>query len=88
MPDGLTTIKQCAFRNCELLRSIIIPDTVTTIDPDAFNECNKLQQRQVDHPNYHLNTITWLHQRFNNLPIHRDCQPVGGASQSASADTA
>ena len=77
MSDGVTTIGQQAFSGCSSLRYIAIPDTVTTIGGHAFTYCSKLERRQADHPNYHEDTITWLRQRFNNLPIHLACYHYG-----------
>lgn len=43
IPAGLTTIKSSAFKNCDLLTSIIIPSTVTTIETSIFAGCKALE---------------------------------------------
>ena len=87
LPVGLTAIGTWAFRFCSSLRSIAIPDTVTAIAPTAFDGCTTLEQRQVDHPTYHEDTITWLRRRFNNLPIHFACYHFGYNNTSSSTTT-
>ena len=77
IPDGVTTIGECAFQNCSLLKLIYVPDTVTQIAWSAFHGCTTLDRRHVNLPNYHFNTVIWLCQRFNNLPIHRACYHYG-----------
>merc|ERR1712107_466053 len=40
-----------------------------------------------DHPNYHEYTITWLRQRFSNLPVHQACYHYGYNNTSSSSST-
>ena len=42
IPDGVTTIGEGAFDNCDSLTSVTIPDSVTTIGASAFRSCNSL----------------------------------------------
>ncbi len=42
LPNGLTTIGESAFSNCQNLMSIVIPNTVSTIGVDAFANCLSL----------------------------------------------
>lgn len=42
IPDGVTTIKQCAFTHCEGLTSVTIPNSVTEIGLNAFSKCSAL----------------------------------------------
>lgn len=44
IPDGVTSISECAFYNCSGLTSITIPDSVTHIGTDAFYECNNISK--------------------------------------------
>ena len=37
LPEGLTSIGDCAFRFCSSLTSITIPNSVTSIENDAFS---------------------------------------------------
>ena len=39
IPDGVTSIANCAFENCSL-ESIVIPKSVTSIEPYAFYNCD------------------------------------------------
>ena len=40
----LTTINNCAFQYCSLLKEITIPASVTSIGSDAFYNCSKLEK--------------------------------------------
>lgn len=42
IPDGVTSINDCAFFQCTDLTSVIIPSSVTNIGNYAFYGCNKL----------------------------------------------
>jgi phage-related protein len=42
IPDSVTTIEDCAFRNCSSLTSIVIGNGVTSIGENAFNGCSSL----------------------------------------------
>ena len=42
IPEGVTSIGDAAFYNCESLTSIVIPEGVTSIGQDAFRECSLL----------------------------------------------
>ena len=43
IPDGVTSIKDYAFYDCNSLTSITIPDSVTTIGDMAFDNCTSLK---------------------------------------------
>lgn len=43
LPDGLTSIGNFAFYECENLQSISIPNSVKSIGAAAFSDCKKLQ---------------------------------------------
>ena len=42
IPDSVTSIGYCAFRNCTSLKSVTIPDNVTNIGSSAFSGCTSL----------------------------------------------
>jgi hypothetical protein len=48
IPDGVTTIGEDAFHNCESLKSVTIGIGVTKIDKNAFNGCVKLTDISVN----------------------------------------
>ena len=60
------------FCGCTSLKLIAI-DNSTPMSSDFFYNCNILEQRKIDGQNYHTDISTWLHQRFENLPIHQAC---------------
>ena len=41
-PDGVTSIGDGAFEDCDYLTSVTIPDSVTSIGKDAFAACERL----------------------------------------------
>ncbi len=43
IPDSVTAIGKCAFKNCDGLTNIIIPDSVISIGIGAFRECDNLE---------------------------------------------
>jgi len=42
IPEDITTISSCSFKNCAYLTSITIPNSVTTIDEQAFFNCSNI----------------------------------------------
>ena len=42
IPDGVTSIGECAFLDCAALTSVTIPDSVTSIGNGAFDGCVSL----------------------------------------------
>ena len=42
IPEGITEIKNCAFRGCSGLISVVIPNSVTCIGGYAFDACSSL----------------------------------------------
>ena len=47
IPDHITTIQENAFRNCELLESIIMPDKIKEIGLAAFANCKSLKKLKL-----------------------------------------
>ena len=44
IPEGIKTIGEFSFRNCESIQHVDIPDTVTSIGRGAFAYCKNLQE--------------------------------------------
>ena len=44
IPEGVTTIRKCAFKNCLSLKRVVIPESVTKIDEYAFYKCYNLEE--------------------------------------------
>ena len=47
IPDGVTSIGDCAFEGCTGLTSIQIPDSVTRMGDWAFEGCTGLKSVQI-----------------------------------------
>ena len=47
IPEGVTTIGECAFSGCSSLLDVYISNTVTTIEEGAFSECQCLRNVYV-----------------------------------------
>ena len=70
IPDGITEIKNEAFRKCSNLKSIIIPNSVTKIGSYAFSGCSNL--KNIKMPNkieiiecgVFLNALVWKILKF------------------------
>ncbi len=73
IPDSVINIGIYAFWSCKSLQSIHVPNTESNIGERDFRRCVQLHQRLTDGLNYHPDIETWLHQRFNGLPIHHAC---------------
>ena len=57
VPEGVTTIGNSAFYNCDKLASVVIPNSVTTIGNYAFAYCNGLTGITVDGGNRYYQSI-------------------------------
>jgi|GEM_PF-3242024 len=44
IPDGVTTIGDCAFQSCASLKKVTIPSSVTKIEGEAFSWCDSLEE--------------------------------------------
>ena len=44
IPEGITSIGQTAFNDCDQLTEVILPNTVTTVGKMAFANCAKLEK--------------------------------------------
>ena len=44
IPEGITSIGQTAFNDCDQLTEVVLPNTVTTVGKMAFSDCAKLQK--------------------------------------------
>ena len=48
IPDGVTSVADSAFRNCDRVTTITIPDSVTSVGKSAFYSCSSLTRFGVD----------------------------------------
>lgn len=44
IPNGVTSIKSAAFKNCTSLTNLTLPTTITSIATDAFENCSSLEK--------------------------------------------
>lgn len=56
IPDGVISIGDKAFENCENLETVSIPASVETIESTAFDDCDKLVSFTVDPENEFLSS--------------------------------
>lgn len=70
VPDGVTTIGERAFYDCESLKNITLPDSLTTIGEHAFDDCYSL--KSIIFPDG-LTTIG--HYAFSDCPLSRVSLP-------------
>lgn len=47
IPEGVTSISEKAFYDCDNITSVTIPGSVTNIGKDAFRACNKLKSATI-----------------------------------------
>ena len=57
VPDGVTTIDDGAFAECNPLTSVSLPSTVTNMDADSFQGCDNLLEILVNESNPTYKTI-------------------------------
>ena len=50
IPDGVTSIGDCAFRDNKSLISVTIPSSVTSIGDEAFYDCKSLTSATIQSP--------------------------------------
>ena len=70
IPDSITQIGRYTFHRCRKLQLITLPESLEA-DFMLFNGCRALQSRLFYCQNYDDEIVTWLHQRFTNLPLHQ-----------------
>lgn len=84
MLDGITKIRDRAFRDCSSLTSIEIPDSVTSIGKYAFYNCSSLESVTVlatTPPTLGTNAFTNTH---SNLKIYVPSESANASYQTAS----
>jgi len=59
IPDGVTSIGECAFEGCSSLTSVTIPNSVTNIGRDAFKKCSGLTGVYI------TDLVAWCKINFN-----------------------
>ena len=47
VPDGVTSIGQCAFFSCTSIETVVIPDSVTAVGDAAFSGCDNLKSAVI-----------------------------------------
>ncbi len=82
VPDGVTSIGNYAFNNCDSLTNITIPDSVTSIGEDAFHNCNSIKtvyyqgsledKRRIAIASEHklLTNATWYYAKCTKVEEH------------------
>lgn len=52
IPDGIESIEEYAFAECENLKKVVIPETVKFIDKHAFTECKNIKTAGPENGGY------------------------------------
>ena len=63
--EGITSIGQCAFSNCENLTTVLLPESITTVEGCAFQYCTILSE--LDLPNSVETMGNWVFGYCTNL---------------------
>lgn len=63
IPDGVTSIGNYAFANCEKLTRIILPDSITSVGPQAFENCKKLEYVKLSNNTRNIGFATFRYCR-------------------------
>lgn len=56
IPDGVTSIKDSAFENNEIIESVVLPNSLENVGNKAFRGCRNLYEVEI---NDYLETIGW-----------------------------
>ena len=66
LPEGLTSIGNCAFYDCNALTSVIIPDSLTTIKWSAFCNCPSMRSVTIPESVTYIESMAFGYYWLNN----------------------
>ncbi|MEE3406151.1 MAG: leucine-rich repeat protein, partial [Acutalibacteraceae bacterium] len=82
VPDGVTSIGECAFLKSPGLTSVTLPESVTDIDGGAFYLCDQLESVTVLNENCSIHDDTSLPEE-TTMPAISYCRIRGYAGSTA-----
>lgn len=75
--DGVTSIGNNAFNNCDDLRTVEIPDSVTGIGFQAFKNCSSLADIDIPDSVTYIGGNAFYQSGLASLSISGNCQTIG-----------
>ena len=75
--DGVTSIGNNAFNNCDDLRTVEIPDSVTGIGFQAFKNCSSLSDIDIPDSVTYIGGNAFYQSGLASLSISGNCQTIG-----------
>ena len=83
VPEGVTSIRKCAFEGCSNLTTITIPEGVTEIGNAAFNGCSSLKTITIPEGVTSIGaTAFWLCRSMTTITIPESVTSIGGGAFS------
>jgi hypothetical protein len=73
LPNETLQNVQASFQDCRALTCVALPTNLQMNSRQACSNCTALDKREIDGINNHEEAEQFLFQRFDNLPIHREC---------------
>ena len=77
IPDGITTIEDNAFFECDFIKSVYIPDTVTKIGKNAFSYCYNLSKIHLSKNITEIGEYAFFGTQIESVDLPESCTEIG-----------